>query len=539
MNINILRRKAVESELPIALHARLVLILTAGFSWVIYSEVFSRIAFLPDLFGQPFLTGQQVTMHTIDQGLGYARAELILSFVALGILYYMAWKAAHYIHNWVDWAIVLIAAFGFGFALLYMYPFGAADIFDNIVHARIFDFYGGNPFVNLIRQYPSDPFIPYVAWPNDPSAYGPLWELAAGMAIRLAGPDMLASILNLKLLPALFWALSLGVAGVMLLHSEKRPALPYMLLLAWNPLLLYEVWGNGHNDMMMAFFILAAAWMIMEKRYSLAVVSLVAGGLVKYIPILLLPIVGLIALRALPDNRRRLLFILSSGVLSIGLIVLAFSSFWVGIQTLSIDRRELMLSGTLPSAIYSILVDGTFHLDKISTAKTITSLLMWITVAYAFFEGFRAMSKPTWQSYVNHAFYVLMFYLLVTCPWFQQWYAIWPLVLLPFLEPQARNLALIFGFSVLGKQLWVDPWLYWSAVRSPLPAREIAFAVSNLIFGWLFSLHLLHEQWKQRPGFAFVLQGLPALPFAQAFRLEGMDGVPVTGASTSKVEEKE
>jgi len=81
----------------------------------------------------------------------------------------------------------------------------------------------------------------------------------------------------------------------------------------------------------------------------------------------------------------------------------------------------------------------------------------------------------------------------VTVPWFQQWYAIWPLVLLPFLDAPARGLALVFGFAVLGKPLWVDPSLYWSKRWAPLPSREIGFALGNLSISWLCALYVIRE----------------------------------------------
>lgn len=522
----ITNRKAAKAKAePEVQHATLVLAVTAVLSMMIYTFIFAKIAFMPDVYNIPLLTGKQLSLHSIDQGYGYARMQLISGFMALGVLYYFAWKAAHHVRDWIDWAIVILAAFAFGAALLFMYPFGAADLFDNITHGRILAFYHGNPFANPIVQYPTDPFIPYTAWRFDVSAYGPLWELLAGVLAKLAGDNIAVNIINFKLGPALFWVLSIPVAGVMLKRANIKPALPPLLLFLWNPLMLYEVWGNGHNDMMMAFFILLAAWMVLEKRYSLAVLSLVAGGLVKYIAFLLIPIVGLMALRALPDNKRRILFILSAAALSIGLIVIAWSPFWVGIKTLTIGRREGMLSGTAASAIWSTLVDGTWRLPKDATARYITKVLGLLTVAFAIFQGYRAMRKPGFQSFINASFNVLMFYLLVTVPWFQQWYAIWVVILLPFLEPMAKRLVLVFAFAALGKQLWVDPTLYWSAVWSPLPDREIAFALGNLGVPWLYAIYTLHEVWKKRlaearnPARAIELLALRPQPIA----------IPVTG----------
>ncbi|HEX9012223.1 MAG TPA: hypothetical protein VF813_01860, partial [Anaerolineaceae bacterium] len=247
-------------------YATLALALTAGLSMMIYALLFARIAYLPEYYWQPLATGKEVSLRLLDGGHGLVRAELILSFIALGVLYYMGWKAAHYARGWLAWAVVLAGGLAFGLALLFMYPFGAADIADNILHARIFVVYNGNPFINLIHSFPKDPFFVYTAWKDAPSAYGPLWELAAGLATKLAGNGIEANLIAFKALPGLFYLLSLPVAALMLRRVTARPALPALLLLAWNPLVLYEVWGNGHNDIMMAFFILLAGWMVLEKH---------------------------------------------------------------------------------------------------------------------------------------------------------------------------------------------------------------------------------------------------------------------------------
>lgn len=471
----------------------LILLLCAAMSLGIYILAFTRLSFLPDVWNVPLKSGAQISLRTIDSGAGLARFQLVTGFAALGVLYFFAYRAAKQAKTRLDTAVVVTAAAGFGFVLLFMYPFGAADIFDNITHGRMIAFYDANPFQQVANDFRSDPFLPYAAWRTSRSAYGPLWELMAGVTARLAGSALVTNILAFKLLPGLFWVLTLIVAWVMLRRAGARPALPGFLLLAWNPLILYEVWGNGHNDMAMAFFVLLAAWMMLEQRYTLAVVSLVAGALIKYMPLLLIPLAGLIALRALPTWRRRILFAASAAVVSLALIVVTFQPFWVGPQTLTIGRRATMLSGSIGSALHSILVDGPPKLDKEDTAKSITTGLAALTAAAALFAAWRGQRRPTWQSFVHHSFGIFMFYLLVTVPWFQQWYAIWPLVLLPFLDAPARSLALVFGFAVLGKQLWVDPALFWSRRWTPLPSREIGFALGNLAISWLYALFLARE----------------------------------------------
>lgn len=479
------------TAVPSRANPTLVLAICAALSVLVYAAAFTRLAYIPKVWNTPILTGVQISLRTIDGGRWDARLSMIFGFAALGALYFFGYRAAREARGWLAAAIVAFGGVASGLALLGMYPFGAADIFDNITHGRMIAFYGANPFQQVAADFPRDPFLTYTAWKTSRSAYGPLWELYAAAQAWVAGNGIATNMVVFKLGVVVFWVLALVVAWKMLQRAGRQPVLPAFLLLAWNPLLLYEVWGNAHNDIMMAFFILLAAWMVMEKRFTLAVLALVAGGLVKYIPFLLLPIAGIIALQSIPGARRRAVFVAASGLAALGLVVAAFAPFWVGLDTLTIDRRAKMLSGTAASAVQSILVDGPAKLPKDDTARQISKVLAAATVAAALIEGWRARRRPDWQGFIQHSFNVLMFYLLVTVAWFQQWYAIWPLVLLPFLDAPARSLALVFGFSVLGKQLWVDPSLYWSRRWAPLPAREIGFALGNLAVSWLMAAYVV------------------------------------------------
>ena len=48
--------------------------------------------------------------------------------------------------------------------LLLMFPFGAADVFDYIMHGCILSIYDANPFYAAAQEFPQDPFIAYVTW---------------------------------------------------------------------------------------------------------------------------------------------------------------------------------------------------------------------------------------------------------------------------------------------------------------------------------------------------------------------------------------
>ncbi len=406
-----------------------------------------------------------------------------------GVLYWLGWRAARRTGGRAAWLIVILGAVLNGLVLLMVYPFDAADIYDNIADGRILGIYGANPFIQVAEDFPKDMFYGYMAWRGSPSAYGPLWEIMAGVAARLGGDDYFWAVISFKLLNAIFLAGSVWVVARILKRRAPHQLLPGVLLLAWNPIVAYETLAHGHNDIVMVFFILLAAWAIIEGRFTLGILALLGGVLVKYIPVLLLPAAGMIALRMLPDNRARLRFTVKTGILGLLLVVAFFAPFWEGSQILSIERRTSMVTTSLPATVWAMLEP---RWGDPRAAETVTRLALYATVVFSLYQGWRAWADREWHSFPRASFKVLMFYLLFACPWFQQWYAVWPLGLLPLIGGGALPaLGHVFAFVAQSKAFIFAPAFLW---MDPFPAqtwRELRLGLTVLGPVWLFALMTL------------------------------------------------
>ncbi len=423
-----------------------------------------------------------------------ANIRLLAGFVLLSGLYLLGWRICRTISGRQAWWIVLGGALLAGLVLLYLYPFDAADIFDNIMHGRILGIYHANPFLQVIAQYRQDPFYSYAAWRTAPSAYGPLWELLAGFTARLVGDGIIANILAFKVLPGLFWAGSTGVTALLLRKFAPERALAGTWLIAWNPLVLFEAPGNGHNDIVMVFWILLAVWAVAGRRYTLAILALLAGTLVKYLPVLLIPAAGWIALRSLPDHRRRIRFILITSLASLALIVVLFAPFWHGVSTLNITRRTQMLTTSLPSLIYWNILQP--RLGDALASYWVSRVAAILTGLFALWQAWRAGLESTWESFSRASLYTLAFYLLVTCLWFQEWYPVW-LVGLAALLPAglAQYLGLWIGFTGVTKEFIFAPLVFSQRPQDPKPWLELRLSTGTMLLPWLGAWWVL---WKSR-----------------------------------------
>ena len=419
------------------------------------------------------------------------RHQMWLVFGAQGLLYWLGWQAARRVRGKAAWLIVTGMAVACGAVLLFLYPFDAADIFDNIVHGRILGMYAANPFWQTGANFPHDPFYRYMAWKTTPSAYGPLWEVLAAGVARLAGDGVIANVLAFKLLAGAFLAGSGLLAALILRKAAPQRALPGFYILVCNPLALYETLGNGHNDAVVIFWILAAALALTYRRHTLAVLALVAGTLSKFIPVLLLPVVLAVAWQDLAGRRERLRFLLLAGVASLALAVIAYAPFWHGLDTLNIEGRMHLFSSSPPAVAFQALrrqMGGEQAAALVSKAAAGLTLLAALWAAHSARQS--AQRADGWLSFARTGCSLLLFYLLAACLWLQQWYFLWPLGLAALLGPGRRlQVVALTSLAVLSKQFIIGPALLWPKPTLPQPWLELYLAVGVLGLPWLVILY--------------------------------------------------
>jgi hypothetical protein len=433
------------------------------------------------------------------------RHQMWLVFGAQGLLYWLGWQAARRARGKAAWLAVAGVAAACGAALLFLYPFDAADIFDNIMHGRILGVYAANPFWQTGANFSGDPFYRYMAWKTTPSAYGPLWEVLAGGVARLAGDGVIANVLAFKLLVGIFLAGS-GLLVALIMHKvAPQRALAAFYFLVCNPLALYETLGNGHNDAVVIFWILAAVLAMVYRRYTLAVLALVAGTLFKFIPLLLLPAALALGWQELALRRERLRFLLLAGSAGLALAALAYAPFWHGLATLNIKGRMHLFSISPPAVVFQALKP---RLGSEPAADLVSKTAAGLTLLVALWAGsrtWRAAGRASgWLGFARAGNDLLLFYLLVACLWLQQWYFLWPLGLAALLGSGRRLQVVAFtSLAVLSKQFVIGPALLWPRAVLPQPRLELYLALGVLGLPWLAILYgMLGVLWQRRSALA-------------------------------------
>jgi hypothetical protein len=449
-------------------HPTAVLAGAAILSALIYLLVFVRSFYFIELSDQPLLSLKQVT-----QSDPWIVWKVAVSFAVLGGLYWIAWRAAQKARGRRAWLIVLGGALVFGVLLLFVFPYDAADVFDNIMRGRITSVYGFSPFQDIPDRFWDDPFYSYMAWRYMTSLYGPGWELVAGLAAKFAGDSVISNVLAAKLELAAFLIGSVMLIAAILRRIAPERALAGVLFLAWCPLVLHETIGMGHNDIAMVFWVILAVWCLLKRRYTLTILALVVGASFKYLPLMLVPMAGLIALRDLTTTRARWRFLASTTIAAAALILVISAPFLNGAHVLNIDLRGRLFTSSVPAAVYFGLVPA---LGEETATRIVSLATASLMVLFVLWQSLRAIRDRTDLSFARSAFYVLMFFLLIAAPWFQIWYVVWPLTIAALLPPgRSVRLAALFGTVAIIEFFVITPLFLWDRIYPGTAAVELWF----------------------------------------------------------------
>jgi alpha-1,6-mannosyltransferase len=424
--------------------------------------------------------------------------SFVVGIIALFVGYLMALRMLHSLSGKGAgrhaWAIILGGTAIFGATLVLAYPTAAIDVLIYAVRTRGWALYGLNPLATAPQQLGGDPWIGLAAeWTDAPSPYGLVWEGLSLLAFRLVRGDFLAHVLALKAMAALF---QLGCAGlVALIVGRLKPewALVGAAAFAWNPLALLESAGNGHNDIVMTFFLLLAVYFAVAGRRWLVIPALSLSIFTKFVPAIVLPFFLLYLIRREPTWRRRLTVGAGNLLLATGLGVALMAPVWPGWNQWAV--RDLGVgAGKSPFALLVLILrpwlttNVAFDASRYLLGGLFVLIYLWL--------AWRALSDPPHVTGVVLAptFGILFWYLVLPNQQFHAWYLLWPLALAVLLIPSpALPTMIAFGLTAwLSIPLYETLRVWWWNFLSPLVIHAIAVPFVfglPLLVGYYYRAH--------------------------------------------------
>ncbi|MGE3908478.1 MAG: hypothetical protein AB7K36_03950 [Chloroflexota bacterium] len=455
-------------------------------SAAIYATAFTLTWPLWRLWQQPQADYTWFGRYTVSSQVTYIGA-----FLALFALHYTAYRMARRRPTAAPLDLILGGQLVFGLLNVWIYPVAALDLYDYLMYGRTILVYGGNPFVQPPSAFP-DSLVAYSPWPNERSVYGPLWQIVSLLPTAIAGDSILRGLVAFKVLGLVTFLACTLVIWRILQGVAHRYAVSGTLLFAWNPLLQFELVGNGHNDVLMVLFVLLAILALISERRLLVFPLLALAVLTKLPAVALGPVFLYGLLRGPRPWREKLTAIVWGGLLALGLAVALYAPFWRGLDTLYFLSRGNWFTASLPTMLREFLRGYMPFEEAGRLSATLVGLgfLVYVVVRLALLwrADARAGNLPAsgtasdlWLPWLTAAHDLTFVYLVFATLWWQPWYLVWLVALAALLPDRvAQERMLLFCFCatlnyVVFKYIW--------SVAQPMTYTVIMGISVLLIFG--------------------------------------------------------
>ena len=345
----------------------------------------------------------------------------------------------------------LLAPILLNLMLLPCVPRLSMDTLSYIAHGFLGQLPGGNPLLQPVQDARDTPIGPELAgygWHTFPgiTPYGILWTRLEVAIAHLSGMNVSAAILLFKVIAT---GASLGSAWLIwriLGHIDPAVQLPGTLAYLWNPLILMELAGEGHNDAVMIFFALAALAAAIAGRPAVSLIAQLLGVMSKYVSVLFLPAQLTLLWRTRRDRTQLAWQVLVALTVTAVILVVSYAPLWAGLHSFDgiVHRPYTGGSATFFSVIRWVLKHTPLRpLAGPLTTVLVTGLLFGLIV-------WSSVYVRDAVSFARSCAWISLGFALIVCPEYWPWYACMPIAWICVGELR-RLFWLVFLLALVGR----------------------------------------------------------------------------------------
>lgn len=315
------------------------------------------------------------------------------------------------------------------FLLCTSYPLLSGDLFDFPLRGRMITLYGLNPYVNTPMDIRHDMFFPFVFWKAIPVDYGPVWTIIGSLHTVFFKNSFILTVFMHKAVLLIFLLLSCYVFYKICLELKLQNSDALTTAFVANPLLITATLIDGHVEVVMIFFILAAIYLVLRSKYLLSFLTLTLAAQTKIIYILIIPLwILFILLRTNGKSlASRIYTIIMGSILSTAAVVILWLPFGkraiINVFNYYRDLNADLYSNTIPYAAYFFMQRLGIHLSKYAIAGIffITFFTIYVYLIYYFITRI----KTDRQAIFTASGFIILTLLFTTSTPFNSWYILW------------------------------------------------------------------------------------------------------------------
>jgi alpha-1,6-mannosyltransferase len=357
-------------------------------------------------------------------------AKEIFAWVTVLSLLPLFWKGYKMVNQAPDeWSAAPVVGFAALFCIIVFLtiPYHSTDVFGYINRGWQQAHYGQNPYIVRLADVPGwqeDPMF-REHWLYNPNPYGFLFSLLARFIAVAGGGNWWLTLGLFKLVNAVAYAFTgwLVWSGAKLLgHSRPLNAL-YLFL--WNPLILVHHIANGHNDIIVGCLLALSIYLAIKEVYVWIIPVLAAATLIKYGPVLLIPLAAVFIYK-----KKGLKPVILGSLISAVLAAAASYPYlkdWQSIRIEDIRDNATLIDNSLHSFIIHIFENiarlfpnlAQFH-DIVNTAIA-TTLRAGIVVFFIIILT-KIIKNASLESFIEKSVLVMFALICVASTKFNAWY---------------------------------------------------------------------------------------------------------------------
>lgn len=360
-------------------------------------------------------------------------------------------------YGWILWAFARapasngrVATLAFAFPIVFYAvalsrpPTLSIDALSYVAHGAVAVDLHADPYrvpASAIAGTPLGAALARYGWrPVHPvTPYGPLWTDVEVLVVRSVG-TVWSRLLAIKLVGTLASLGSAALVWTILRRVHPAHATSGTLAFLWNPLIVTQVVGDGHNDGLMVLLVLAALALTL-RRPVVGGLTMLAATLTKYVPALFLPAQIVYVRRSSQDARTFARSLAAAAALGTAMAVAAFRPWWIGASTFSGLARSGDAAGTASTVSLAREALGRVGLTALETVAIPVGVLALIAVVVV-----ASASASDAPGLIRACACIAVAY-VVFSPTYWPWYSILPASLTP-LVPERSFRQLGFALSI-------------------------------------------------------------------------------------------
>jgi hypothetical protein len=429
---------------------------------------------------------------------GHAALPAMLAYLALVVLAVASWcwaiRSARGLELTSVWPLLTLSA-------LILTPLVASpgllsdDLYLYDLYGRTISVYGANPILSPPSSFPYDPHLHWVHWKDLPSSYGPIWLMVSAVLSGIGGDSVTAVVVAYRIAGAALHLATVAMIWRLLRGGSPGAAVAGTIFYAWNPLVLLEVVGNAHNDVLVALFAVLLVAAAIRRAWLSAAFFGACAVMVKPFAMLLLP--GL-ARQILNQSRGPFPLRLLTAIAAVGgaTVIATSVPLWAGAGLLT-NVLNNPAATMYTNSIWELISDAGPAWFGVNTVAIQHPYLDVLRAACFAGGALWVLSRPLSHRSVPHVALRLWLVFCVTASWVWPWYFV-PAIALAPLAGRAR-LPVAAGLTVGGLLFWTA----WPQPR-PWPLEWLYTWRSFALFGPV----LLVSMWGPARSAIFVALGV-------------------------------